>query len=55
MIRKEHRSELTPELVTRKLESVRCYRTQLEQLTRIFGDFVNPVGLGLEVWWEAPV
>jgi hypothetical protein len=37
--------------VAEKLEAVRRYRTQLEQLVSHFGDFLNPAGLGHEVIW----
>jgi LmbE family N-acetylglucosaminyl deacetylase len=51
--RRKCRRELDPTLVAAKLESVRCYATQLDQLVGLFGDFVKPECLGLEVWWEA--
>ncbi len=49
----ERRRELDAELVADKVESVRCYSTQLDQLIATFGDFVNPEGMGLEVYWES--
>lgn len=49
----ERRTQLDDALVADKVESVRCYTTQLDQLRETFGDFVNPSGLGLEVYWEA--
>lgn len=51
--RTEHRKQLGDELVAEKIESVRCYATQLPQLIDTFGDFVDSSGLGLEVYWEA--
>ena len=49
--RREERSHLDDELAAQKIEAVRCYRTQLRQLVDRFGDFINPAGLGLEVYW----
>jgi LmbE family N-acetylglucosaminyl deacetylase len=49
----EHRRQLDAELVAAKVESVRCYSTQLDQLVATFGDFVNPESMGLEVYWES--
>jgi LmbE family N-acetylglucosaminyl deacetylase len=49
--RVERRLRLDDDLVAMKVESVRRYATQLPQLEGIFGDFVNPRGLGLEVYW----
>ena len=49
----ERRMQLDEQLVAEKVESVRCYTTQLEQLRATFGDFVNPAGLGLEVYWDS--
>ncbi len=48
----EHRRQLDDALVADKIESVRCYSTQLEQLRATFGDFIDRAGLGLEVYWE---
>jgi LmbE family N-acetylglucosaminyl deacetylase len=50
--RTERRLTLDPDLVAEKIEAVRCYATQLEQLVDGFGDFLTPAGLGLEVYWE---
>ena len=36
-----------------KLEAVGEYRTQLAQLVRYFGDFLNTDGLGRERFWRA--
>jgi len=36
----------------RKIEAVRCYRTQLPHLERLFGDFVTSEGLARERFWE---
>jgi LmbE family N-acetylglucosaminyl deacetylase len=52
-VRSECRRQLDANLVAEKLESVRCYATQLDQLVELFGDFVNEDSLKLEVWWEA--
>ncbi len=49
--RTERRVRLDDALVAEKLEAVRCYGSQLAQLVEIFGDFVTPEGLGLEVYW----
>jgi LmbE family N-acetylglucosaminyl deacetylase len=38
-------------VVRRKIEAVGCYQTQLAQMHAIFGDFVNPAGLGQEAYW----
>lgn len=38
-----------------KLAAVRCYRTQLGQLTTHFGGFVTEAGLGREVLWTPVV
>jgi LmbE family N-acetylglucosaminyl deacetylase len=51
--RLEHRMHLDDDLVAMKAASVRCYVTQLAQLTGTFGDFINPRGVGLEVYWAA--
>ncbi len=51
--RREHRVQLDPELLADKLESVRCYTTQIPPLAEVFGDFLRPEALGLEVWWSA--
>jgi hypothetical protein len=48
----ERRLTLDPHLVAEKIEPVRCYATELEQLVDGFGDFLTPSGLGLEVYWE---
>lgn len=48
---REHRETLADELVAEKVESFRCYSTQIEPLVELFGDFV-PTGLGQEVVWE---
>jgi len=50
--RAERQRELDPILVAEKLESVRCYATQLDQLVDLFGDFVNEASLKREVLWE---
>jgi LmbE family N-acetylglucosaminyl deacetylase len=50
--RTERRRELDATLVAEKLESVRCYATQLDQLVDLFGDFVNEASLKREVLWE---
>ena len=52
-VRSERRCELDATLVAEKLESVRCYATQLDQLVGLFGDFVDEDSLKLEVLWEA--
>ena len=49
----EHRRQLPAGLAADKVDSVRCYSTQLDQLIATFGDFVNPEGMGLEVYWES--
>jgi hypothetical protein len=49
--RREERTQLDDELAARKIAAVQCYGTQLRQLTDRFGDFINPTGLGLEVYW----
>jgi LmbE family N-acetylglucosaminyl deacetylase len=51
--RAERRYELDATLVAEKLESVRCYATQLDQLVGLFGDFVVEDSLKLEVFWES--
>jgi hypothetical protein len=38
---------------TAKVDACLCYSTQLRQLTDFFGDFLDPGGLGLEVYWPA--
>jgi LmbE family N-acetylglucosaminyl deacetylase len=43
---------LDPELAERKLEAVRCYRTQLPQLEEHFGDFLTAASLGRERLWD---
>jgi LmbE family N-acetylglucosaminyl deacetylase len=52
--RRERRCELEATLLAEKLEAVRCYATQLDQLVDVFGDFVDEKSLKLEVFWEAP-
>ncbi len=49
--RMEHRFQLDDDLLAQKIESARCYQTQLAQLSDLFGDFMTQAGLGLEVWW----
>jgi hypothetical protein len=39
-------------LVAAKVESARCYATQLVQLTSFYGAYLDEGGLGLEVYWE---
>jgi LmbE family N-acetylglucosaminyl deacetylase len=34
-----------------KLEASRCYESQLPQLRRLFGDFLDAATLGVEVYW----
>ncbi len=47
----EHRASLEPALAAEKIESVRCYATQIAPLEEVFGDFVTAEALGTEVWW----
>src|SRR5262249_36747136 len=52
--RSEHRRGLDADPAAAKIESFRCYSTQVDRLVEIFGDFVDAAGLGLEVVWEPP-
>lgn len=45
--------ELEPVAAAAKVESVRCYATQLPRLLSIFGLFVNVESLGREVFWQS--
>ena len=50
---RQRREELLdPALAAMKVESSRCYASQLRQLVAIFGEFVNANDLGREVFWE---
>jgi hypothetical protein len=51
--RRQREYLLPPELLAEKIDSVRCYGTQLDPLIAIFGDFLAADQLGREVLWEA--
>lgn len=46
---------LTGAELAEKLAAVRCYRTQLDQLIGLFGEFLDEAGLGREVLWTAAI
>jgi hypothetical protein len=50
--RQRREEQLDAALASAKVESCRCYQTQLRQLVDIFGDFLNPEMLGREVFWD---
>jgi len=51
--RQRREVRLDAALVAAKIESARCYTTQLEQLTAFYGPYLDVAGLGLEVYWDA--
>ena len=50
--RLEHRHVLDDAVLADKLDSLRCYATQIPPLEDVFGPIVTPEAMRLEVWWE---
>ena len=46
--------ELDEELAAEKFEAALCYRSQLGQLERYFGDVLTPRALARERFWYRP-
>jgi LmbE family N-acetylglucosaminyl deacetylase len=49
--RRQYVTRLEGALLEEKLEASACYASQLPQLRRIFGDFLDDAMLGTEVYW----